>query len=453
MPTPSFMPKMAARWRESEYLQVYCAALPFIEDGVELRDAICMAQAQWVVPDRQRADIDAVVSSETMRKVVALAKRLSPQSRQEQADALKREHKLWEVVSAENRPRVYWSDREWARLKREVDHMRLDLGDKRSVPLLAVDAQMKPGVLPEHRWRAKSVLLATYGKGETHGVEANFKRIAPQVDELLKEEPPAEPAPPPAPPARISEVFPDSTPEEDHRPVKSLRTLVREAAAKLPVPGRDPEQPQEPLRAIQAPQASPPPEKRSHGPLDAFAGHLASAMSALFDAAATHAAANLEANVRRITEQLMEGVAQALDQRQQEFTRALVQASLEASLGGPVTVPEVGQEPLKLDLSGEGLATRLKIDVVGLWPRQAAEAKKALNGYADTVRFIDPTKIDSWTPRDLVIASSRHPSRSVEDKCRKAHAHVTRVWGTAESVVDAVKGLYAQAGVDVTQHH
>jgi hypothetical protein len=453
MPTPSFMPKMAARWRESEYLQVYCAALPFIEDGASLRDALCMAQAQWVIPERQRPDIDAVLASHLLRKAAETAKRLSPQSRVEQADALKREYKLWQVVSAEGRLRVYWTDREWALLKREVDHMRLDLGDTRSVQLMAVDAQMR--VLPEDRWRARTVLLATYGGKEKHGIIPNFARIAAQVDELLKANPPEPPAPPPPPepPARISEVFPDSTPEEDHRPVKSLRTLVREAAAKLPVPGRDQEQPQEPLRAIQAPQASPPPEKRSHGPLDAFAGHLASAMSALFDAAATHAAANLEANVRRITEQLMEGVAQALDQRQQEFTRALVQASLEASLGGPVTVPEVGQEPLKLDLSGEGLATRLKIDVVGLWPRQAAEAKKALNGYADTVRFIDPTKIDSWTPRDLVIASSRHPSRSVEDKCRKAHAHVTRVWGTAESVVDAVKGLYAQAGVDVTQHH
>jgi hypothetical protein len=455
MPRRNLEDRSFVRWTEADYLRIVCAALPLVRPGMEWVDALLQVQETLVEASKQqrsREDLQRKADSESMARAIEQAKRLSPASREEQVEALKRDRILSEL---EYPAKIFWSDLEWALVWRRVQYWRRDLGDKRSVPDMAIHAQMIE--LPVIRWRKKTVLQATYGKGP-HGVEANFRRIAPLADKLLKgipfepgkretltlpdlhyddtpeAEEPATLAPPPAP-------------EPAPKSLLDLAQAGRQAA--------EPQRPQEPPQPAPAPIPLASLEKRPVDPLEAFAGHLVGLMRSAFDAIATHQAASLELNVRRISEQLTESVAQALDARMQQLVPATVKAALEENLGGPVEVPEMALEPLNLDLAGAGLATRVKLDVLGLFPKQITEVKRALNGYADGVRFVPPDQLDRWQPREggIVIGNLKVVNRSIEDRCRGAHVQLHRVYGASTAVLKAIQEVYAQAGADLPLHH
>jgi hypothetical protein len=485
----SFIPDDRAyiRWDTALYIELYAAAHPLIEQGHDLVDALAVAQAE--LPERLHRDQEGLTriatKSRQLREAIKLYERLSPDAR---AELVRRLRVRGDTVEAlPDGHRVFWKDWEEALVDRRILYMRINLGDQRNVWYQLDDAQRME--LPRERWRSMKSLKSPQGHAKINARLAQPGRLH-ECEKLLKGYPPFDPckrplttdealateerqgAPQPeevvlppkpqlSPAAKALDVVlvqiappPESVDIETLRdelkraPPPTLLDLVK-AHGYTPDQVR-PRQLQEPAPAIQAPQASPTPEKTPGGPMGAVAGQLVGLITSLFDAVATHHAAHAANEYRRISEQVTSAAVEAIDARLQELVPQAVAKVMEEMLGPGATPPEVDLPPLKLDLSGAGLPARVKLDVVGLFPRQVAEVKKALNGYADTVRFIDPDKVNGdWVPRDVVIASSKVASRVVDEKCRKAHAHVHRVWGSATSVVNAVREIYAGRGVEL----
>lgn len=230
--------------------------------------------------------------------------------------------------------------------------------------------------------------------------------------------------------------------------------MVRDAGYEPEPRAKPAKKAQEPARAREATLASPSLEKAPQSPMEGIAGQLVGLLTSLFDAVATHHAASSELAYRRISEQVTQDAVHVLDQRIQQLMPLCIQAALEKHLGEGIDVPRVELPPLDLDLKGSGLGTRLKVDVVGLFPRQITDVKRALNGYADSIRFIEAGEVSgSWVPRDIVLTNTKVSGHIVETKCRKHNVHLLRVWGTSTAVVNAITELYAQQGVDLKSAH
>jgi hypothetical protein len=452
------------RWSEDDCLMYVCAALPLVEGGQDLVDALEEVQRTIMPPDKRqptREDLVRRTKASPMQKALSQARRLSRASRVEQVERLRRERLLSELNPVAH---IFWTDTEWAQVYRRCMYWKRDLGDTRSIVMMACHAQMVE--LPYERWRKRSTLQANYGPKLAQGVEARFKGVAPRADELLKgipfepgktslnlpsDEPPGaqpeEELVQESPPAVITQVF-EPVPEP---PARSLRDIVK-AAGYTPPPEPARRSQERAIRA-EATLPSPHPSDAPYDPIEALVRQGVGALRGLIDAISTHQAAHAETTYRRVAEAVMIAGIEALDTRIQQLIPLAVQAALEKHLGPGVDVPKVDLPPLKVDLVGAGLEARLKLDVVGLFPRQITEVKKALNGYADGVRFIEAGEIAaSWVPRDIVLANTKVSGHVVETKCRKHNVHLQRVWGTTSAVVNAIKELYAQNGVNLSPH-
>src|SRR5215471_492162 len=455
---------MTTLWREQTYLQITCAAMPLASTGKSLIQALAEVQHLLPTPLQRNAEqLKWVVRSKTMEKVLAQIKRMSVANREEQVARLQSQQLASAVTEVQPKgTMIRWTQKEYARLARRVRYLQRDLGDTRSVHLLTYEAQLIE--LPPERWRKKSSIQGIMGAEKPSNVAYQLRKITPLIDTLLADEP-FDPRkkprmvvePDPVAQAEVApavELPPELPPEPPAEPVnhvaRSLRDLMTEAGY------TEPKAPRKPQERAKPPEPTLPPvslEQPPVDPLEAFIRQGVGALRGLIEAISTHQAAHSEVTYRRTAEHVMQAGVEALDARIQQALPLLVQGALEKHFGPGMDVPRVELPPLKLDLTGSGLETRLKVDVVGLFPRQITEVKKALNGYADSVRFIEAGEVASnWIPRDVVLSNSKVSGRVVEDKCRKHGVHLQRVWGTSSAVVNAIRELYANQGIDMRSH-
>ena len=137
MPKPSFVAaedtRTYIRWDRPLYLQLYAAARPLIDQGIEFIDALAAAQSH-LPPDKQRdaEGLERIIShSPQMADAIEEYQRLTPSCR---ADLVHRLKQYGDVVEAHpDGTRIHWDDREEALIDRRVLYMRITLGDQRMV--------------------------------------------------------------------------------------------------------------------------------------------------------------------------------------------------------------------------------------------------------------------------------------------------------------------------------
>ena len=442
-----------ATWREEDYLMAVCAAQPLMATGMNLEDALAEVQLMFP-PEKHRPPegLRYACRAPLMRRILEQVDHLAPESRQEQAAKLAA---LAGRLAVNERPKgaqVKWSKLEWALIERRVRHMQRNLGDKRSVYTLVIEAQYIE--LPPSRWRKERSLQALTS-GQPGDVALRLKEIKPYSEQLLLAEPfvpgktRAEEAPEPEPTTpdtalaaalvkAQAEVPPpqpaQAAPEPEPEPVKPARQ--RRTRQELPSP-------------FQATTPAPSPIHAPGGTLEALGQGIATLLGGLMEATALKAAHEALQAQRTEIRQIFEAVLGEATTELKQFTQATVKATLEAHLGGTV---EVVAPAVETNLTGSGLPQKIKVDIVGLYGQGVVEIKKAMNGYADALRFIDVNATKAWTPRDVVIVNDRVSSRHVEQKCREAHASVIHVYGSTSAVLTALKAVYERQGVELELH-
>lgn len=450
----------STRWFHHEHVGLFCAALATAEPGSPKFAQAC-ADVMAKLPAGRRlglADIGARLQDTVPKEALAEAKRYGAAQRAQIARRF--------IALAQPLPDngiVCWSRLEHLLVARRIAYMQRDLGDPRSVALLAFEAQRVE--LPSWRWRKRTALsVAAVTQREMWGqllldavrdpAELRHLPFDPKAEPRMPEEPP-EPEPESVlepelePELEPAEPVPNPKPEEDkHESARSLADLIAQARAPAPQ-----EKPQEPLKAIQAPTPLPEPVARASDPLRAFGEHLAQGLAGLMEAVTAQQSAALQTSVRQMAEQLLGRTLEELDKRMEQRVRTSVKLALDAALGADAApVPEVKLEPLP-DMKGEGLFDVVKLDILGLHGHQIFEVKKALNGFADSVRFIEPDKVDAWIPRDIVLINARMGLGAAERKCAGRRAHVHRYWGTAASALNAIGEIYKQQGLVPPHEH
>lgn len=442
------------RWRPNEYDQLACAMVPEIAKGRPRLKALALAQ-RLLPKERQRPAVDLIrnVNTRLMKAALAKASAMSAAERQAHIEAMQTElrdtlqakitppppkAKLTRVADAV-RPlkgtgpdgptremktnkrgflqpmhSVRWKDPELARVARRVAYYQRELQDTRVLSRLIKVAQDIE--LPPDRRRSPAAIdsgLARMRKELIRGFTLAHTLLTDvPFDPSLT----AYPEPTPAPGA-VFEFVDESK--------------LQEAAA-APEVAQAPE-------PVSAP--TPPPQARAPvtEPIRAFGEVFAQGMSDLIQNMTRQMMSELELRLSAMSERLMQN---AIDTMARGVT-TMVHSALERELGGPVD-----SAPQSFDLPrGATLPDALQLDVVGLIGHQITEVRKQLNGYADSMRFIDADQVGSWTPRKTVVINTKFISHAVEGKCRSKGVKPIRVQGGASAMVNAIKELYAQEGI------
>lgn len=453
MNAPDFMPSVEpvrayVRWDQRDYVGLLCLAREHGKPPSEPFIDACMEIMQKL-PHHER------LTRESLRLRLTKSNMAVPQAALKQVERLgeaeRRDYGARWLALKEPIPdntQVRWTHLEKLLMARRVGYWQRDLGDTRPISRLIMEAQRYE--LHPNRWRNENSLGAGLSAAERDRWQAMTVESlsAPELAHLPFDpaafprtpDRPGQATPPPAPEPQ-EELF--TPPAEPEPPPRSLLDMVAAAEPTAPPPRK----PQEPLEAARATLGLPPPGKSLLGAPSDFAGHLLLGLEGLVDMIAERAVAHLELRQRRTQEHLAEKVLQIMDERMEARIRRMTEA-----LVGPGPVPGGALEEPLPEMKGEGLDEVIKLDVVGLTGQQITEVKRALNGHADGVRFIDPSQLNAWAPRDIVLINARMGLGVAERKCQKTKSHVHRFWGTANSALKTITEIYEKQGIPLGGH-
>jgi hypothetical protein len=444
---PAFM-----RWTPAEWIKVAVHALPHLDKGQSLVDALREAQRTALQPSRHR-DEDALRSLKrqaAVKRHLEKARALPTRIRDEIAKQGRRKS-IDDGRNYSGRGKlINWTTLEKARIARQVDAWR-EAGDTRALSRLIIEAQ-ELVIEPERRRPITSIQVAA-----VNGANSKNERMIAEGRAnvwLLTDAPSPTPiadAPVKAAPAAQAEPIDEAPPTAESA---STETSPRAQEAQ-----------RRPARAASTHAAQ------------AFAETMMSALDSLLashtDTVLREVHSKLDESIRTTGQQIAAQIAAQIEMGM----RATVHRIVEAELGGPVSPPGAGDMPAapastSVDAgdtehaqtpvdehrhNGHGVldapAKRpLKVDVVGLVGNNITEVRSAFNGNTD-LRFVDPDHLNAWAPhkgRHVVCAVKWIPHKA-RQKLRSVGMQMITVHGSVGTVIHAIEELHRSHGADMNR--
>ena len=441
------------RWTPAEWLKVAVHALPHLDKGQSLVDALREAQRSALPQDRHRDDeaLRNLKRQASVKRHLEKARSLAPGMWGEIAKPAPRKS-LDEGRNYSGRGgAVRWTTLEKARIARQVDAWR-DAGDTRALSRLIIEAQ-ELVIEPGRRRPITSIQVAA-----ANGVRSHNERMLSEGRAnvwLLTDKPPQTPP--------IAEMPAEGAAAAQQEPVDEPAPPASPAPQNSSLPA------QEPPKETQRPPARALSTHAAQAFAETMMGALDSLLASHTDTVLREVHSKLDESIRTTGQQIATEIAARIEMGM----RATVHRIVEAELGGPVSPPAAGDMPAapastSIDAGDVGHAYmpadehrhdaqaappkkhQLKVDVVGLVGTNITEVRSAFNGDTD-LRFIDPDHLNAWAPhkgRHVVCAVKWIPHKA-KHKLRAVGMQPINVHGSVGTVIHAIEELHRSHGADM----
>lgn len=446
------------RWTPSEWIKVAVHALPHLDKGQSVVNALREAQLTALPPDRHRDDdaLKNLARQSPVKRNIEKARALPTGMRD---DIAKQRHRnsLDDGRNYSGRGGlVRWTTLEKARIARQIDAWR-DAGDTRALSRLIIEAQ-ELVIDPERRRPITSIQVAA-----VNGANSKNERMIAEgrANIWLLSETPS--------PAPVAEAQVEASAATQSQPIDE------------PLPTAETAPPDSSLRTQHPPQEMPGPaaaRMQSTQAARAFAETMVGALDSLLadhtDTVLREVHSKLDESIRTTAQQIAAEIAARIEMGM----RATVHRIVEAELGGPVSPPTAGDlpaEPASSSINAGDIGhaqtpvdeprhngndeqadrprkPQLKVDVVGLVGNNITEVRSAFNGDTD-LRFIDPDHLNAWAPHKgrHVVCAVRWIPHKAKHKLRAVGMQPINVHGSVGTVIHAIEELHRSHGADMNR--
>lgn len=365
---------------------------------------------------------------------------------------------------------VRWTDREAALMVRRFRHWQATDSRLASKPLGVLFSLAQEVELPPDRRRNANVIKQ--GDAPTTGWNKNMLARGESVIWTLDEKWPFDPE-------RTRYVGPETADQ-------SQPPAAQEAAPVAPPPPPDWAASRAAAQAVRAPLApQPSPEGRSRlgGPMAPFVDAFARLLGDMLDVHERQVLERVDQRLDHIGRTLGATLAETLIREMKGGVASMVHGALEQELGGPVAPPPApaapaaaapaspaGEAPpddddpalmeraarandalMRGSVLGQTLpqqqepqpkATKPEVDIIGLFPRQQEDVRRAINGHVD-MRFYDPDHPQHWKMRcNHVVIAQKGAGGLAVDRVRKAGLRPVVVPGGSSGVIHAIEDMF-----------